>query len=147
MPSLVSLRHRSCIAAAMLAAALAVGCVRPLAVQHEFFAPASGSADRIGTQTRHVVSHYRALQAARRACGPEAAAPAPAPPAETDVPAGPGPAFAGARKALAELCAGRERAPVAAHGGLKNAYDRWVGDEVRALPEASETAAAAAGGS
>ena len=145
MASLVSFRHRLCIAAAMLSAALAVGCVRPLAVQHEFFAPTSGSADRISTQTRHVVSHHRAAQLARRACGPEATASVPS--TETDVPAGPSPALADGHKALAELCATPKRPPVAAHGGLKNAYDRWVDDEVRELPEASETAASAAGGS
>ena len=145
MPRLVSFRRRSCIAAAMLLAALAVGCVRPLAVQHEFFAPTSGSADRISTQTRHVASHYRALQVARRSCGSEATASVP--PAETGVPAGPDSASAGARKALAEICAGPQRPPVAAHGGLKNAYDRWVDDGVRELPAASETAAAATGGS
>ena len=133
------------IAAAMLLAALCAGCGRPLALQHEFFEPLSGSADRIGTQARHAISHHRALQVARHACGTSAAAPAPA--EETSAPGGPGAGFATAsREALATLCASEEQRPQAAYGGASNAYRRWVEDEVRELPETAETAASAAGG-
>ena len=133
------------IAAAMLLAALCAGCGRPLALQHEFFEPLSGSADRIGTQARHAIDHHRALQVARQACGTSAAAPAPA--EETSAPGGPGTGFAAAsREALAALCAAEERRPEAAYGGTSNAYRRWVEDDVRELPEADETAAPAAGG-
>ncbi|MDE0458309.1 MAG: hypothetical protein OXI15_13530 [Chromatiales bacterium] len=144
---------RARVAAAILLMALAAGCARPLAVQHEFFEPSSGNADRIGTQTGHVVGHHRALQVVRHACGSSAAAPAPAgetnvPAGEGGVPAGPAAGFAAAnRAALADLCADVEGAPAAAYGGTSNAYRRWVEDNVRSLPAASETAASAAGGS
>ena len=131
------------IAAAMLLAALCAGCGRPLASQHEFFKPTSGSVDRIGTQARYAISHHRAQQVARHACGSRTAAPA----GETNAPDGPGPGSATAsREALAELCASEARPPAAAYGGASNAYRRWVEDQVRELPEASETAASAAGG-
>lgn len=153
MSRLHSTTDRMRAATAILLAALAAGCARPLAVQHEFFEPASGAADRIGTQTRHAIGHHRALQVARHACGSSAAAPAPAgetsaPTGEAGVPAGPAAGFAAAnRAALVELCADGERAPVAAYGGTSNAYRRWVDDQVRELPAVSETAASAAGGS
>ena len=133
------------IAAVVLLAGLGAGCARPLAVQHEFFSPLNGSTDRIGTQTRHAASHHRALQAVRHACGMQAAAPVSQD--ERILPAGPNPAMPAARQTLAELCAARGRPPAAAYGGTSNAYRRWVEDEVRELPEASETAASAAGGS
>ena len=133
------------ITAAMLLAALCAGCGRPLALQHEFFEPLSGSADRIGTQARHAISHHRALQVARQAC--RASAPAPAPAEETSAPGGPSAGFATAsREALAALCVSEGRRPEAAYGGTSNAYRRWVEDEVRELPETAETAASAAGG-
>ena len=146
MPSLPSFRHLSRIAAAMLLATLCAGCVRPLAWQHEFFEPLNGSADRIGMQARHAIGHHRALQAARHACRSDEAASVPA--EETNVPDGPSAGFAAAnRKALADLCAAGGQTPAAAYGGTSNAYRRWVEDQVRELPQASETAASAAGGS
>ena len=145
MTSLPSFRRLSRIASTMLLVALCTGCVRPLAVQHEFFEPLNGSADRIGMQTRHAIGHHRALQAARFACGSNAAAPVPA--EEANVPDGPSAGFAAAnRKALADLCAAGGQTPAAAYGGTSNAYRRWVEDQVRELPAASETAASAAGG-
>ena len=141
------------VAAVMLLMALAAGCARPLAVQHEFFAPLSGNADRIGTQARHLVGHHRAQQVARHACGSSAAAPIPdgeaqVPDDEARVRAGPAAGFAAAnRAALVELCADGAPAPTAAYGGTSNAYRRWVEDQARDLPAASETAASAAGGS
>ena len=144
MLSLPSFRHHSRIATVMLLTALCAGCGRPLALQHEFFEPLSGSADRIGAQTRYALNHHRAQQFARFACGPNAAAPAPA--EETGVPDGPSAGFAAAnREALADLCASEGRRPAAAYGGASNAYRRWVEDRVRELPEVSETAASAAG--
>ena len=137
---------RARVAAAILLMALVAGCGRPLAVQHEFFEPLSGNADRIGARTGRALGHHRALQVARHACGSSAAAPGPA--GEARVPAGPAAGFAAAnRAALADLCADGEGAPTAAYGGTSNAYRRWVEDDVRELPAASETAAPAAGGS
>ena len=146
MSRLHSTTDRVRVAVAMLLLALAAGCGRPLAVQHEFFEPLSGAADRIGTQAWHVIGHHRAYQIVRHACGSSAAAPLPA--GEARVPAGPAAGFAAAnRAALADLCAGRERTPAAAYGGTSNAYRRWVEDDIRELPAASETATSAAGGS
>ena len=144
MLSLPSFRHHSRIATVMLLAALCAGCGRPLALQHEFFEPLSGSADRIGTQARHAIGRHRAQQVARHACGSSAAEPVSA--EETSVPDGPSTGFAAAnRGSLDELCASEGRRPAAAYGGASNAYRRWVEDQVRELPETAETAASAAG--
>ena len=145
MLSKSSIQHHARIAAVILLAGLCAGCSGPLAWQHEFFLPLGRSADRIGTQAQHATSHHRALQAAQRACRTREGAPALQD--ERNLPAGPNPAMPAARQALAELCATRGRPPAAAYGGVSNAYRRWVEDEVRELPEASETAASAAGGS
>ena len=146
MLSLPSFRRRSRIAAVMLLAALGTGCLRPLAVQHEFFSPTNGTADRISMQTQHAIDHHRALQGARHACRSTGAVTASQ--GVTNVPDGPSSGFAAtADEALAELCASQRRPAPAAYGATSNAYRRWVEDQVRDLPEAAETAAAAAGGS
>ena len=147
------------VAAAVLLAALAflaAGCVRPLAVQSEYFAPGAGTIAKVGAVTRQTVSHHRALQAAQRACtDPEAPA---APPPGPDLAAAPGPdlsvapgpdlSVAPARDALANVCATTvaRKGPVRAHGATSQAYERWVKGQVRELPSPSETAAGAAGG-
>ena len=145
MPNLHDFPRCARIVAVILLAALAAGCVRPLAVQHEFFSPMSGSAARISEQTQHTVSHHRALQAAQRACS--APMYASVPPGEAELLGGPNPGSAAAREALADLCATPAQPPVAAYGAGSNAYRRWVDDQVRELPAPSETAAGAAGGS
>ena len=132
------------VAAAMLLVTFAAGCGRPLAFQHEFFMPLSDPADRIGDRAQHAVSHHRALQAAQWACGPGAAS-ALLPPDEADLRDGPNPGLEAARGALADICVTPAR-PVAAHGAGSEAYRRWVEDQVRNLPGASETAASATGG-
>ena len=138
--SLRPVPRRLRIAAAISLATLAAGCWRPLAVQHEYFAPLNGSVARVGAQAQHVVNHHRALQAARHACAtwdPAAAAPQ-----------GLSPGAGAARAALSDLCVTAVRpSPAGALGGTSNAYRRWVDDEVRELPAASETAAGAAGDS
>lgn len=143
MSSLVSFRPCPRVAAAILLAVLGAGCARPLAMQHEFYSPVNGTADRLRIQAQHAVSHHRALQVVRHACRSHS----PMPPEETSAPAEPDPGVAAARAALNELCARPARAPAAAYGGASDAYRRWVEDQVRDLPEASETAASAAGGS
>ena len=148
MSSHRDLRLASRGAAALLAAAFAAGCARPLAVQHEYFAPASGTIDRSSVATQHLVSHHRALQTAQRWCA-AAAASGPVPRAGAELPGG-GPELgdAAAREALERLCAGiPPRRAVAAYGPASDAYRRWVEDQVRELQSASETAASAAGGS
>ena len=131
--------------AAMLLAALAAGCVRPLAVQHELYSPLNGTISGISERTRHAVSHHRALQAARHRCS--APVHASVPPNEAELREGPDLGPAAAREALAELCDTPPRPSVEAYGATSNAYRRWVEDRVRELPDVSETAAGAAGGS
>jgi len=92
------------------------------------------------------VSHYRALQAARHACASQAPA-LHAGPGDENLHDGPNFGLMATHEALTHLCAEPARPPVAAYGGASNAYQRWVEDQVRELPEAAETAAAAAGGS
>ena len=145
MSSLHDLPRLAPVAMALLLATLATGCVRPLSVQHEFFSPLNGSIAGITTRTQHTVSRHYALQAAQHGC------PAQAPPSTQwsagKLPGGPNLGSAAARGALADLCATPARPPAAAHGATSNAYRRWVEDEVRELPELSDTAASAAGGS
>ena len=145
MPNSRDYPRHARVVSTMLIAMLLAGCVRPLAVQHEHFSPLSGSLAGISTRAQHAVSRHRALQAARHGC------PAPVQdtpgPGDADLPEGPNLGTVAAREALADLCATPTRTPAAAYGATSNAYRRWVDDRVRELPEASETAAGAAGGS
>ena len=149
MPNIHDIHHRlrslGRVVAVVLLATLAAGCVRPLALQHEFFSPLNGTAAGINERARHAVGHHRALQAARNRC------PAPVHASvrtgETEPAEGPDFGPAAAREAFAALCAAPDRPPVAAYGATSNAYRRWVEDRVRGLPESAETAAGAAGGS
>ena len=144
MPHPVSSLLRPCAVAATLIAA--AGCMRPLALQHEYFAPLSGVAALATVRTTHTVSHHRALQAAQRACDFPALASAADPGPIPDP--GPDPWHAGTLRALAATCADTVAATgsVAAHGAAANAFRRWEQDQVRELPAVSETAASAAGG-
>ena len=145
MSSLHDLFRFTPVAMALLLAMLATGCVRPLSVQHDYFSPLNGSSAGIGMQTQHAVSRHLALQAAQHGC------PAQTPPSTRrsagKLPGGPNLGSVAAREAQADLCATPVRPPAAAHGATSNAYRRWVEDEVRELPELSDTAAGAAGGS
>ena len=138
------LRTPGAVLPAVLLALLAAGCGRPLAVQHEFFSPMSGNADRIGAQVSHAVSHHRAAHAVHRECAPPPSGPV-AWRATDPAGDGPNPGSTTADAALANLCDTPARPPVAAHGATSNAYQRWVDDNVRALPSPSETAAGAGG--
>ena len=145
MSSLPDCSRIARISAASLLVIATAACVRPLAVQHDTFSPLNGTIAGISTQTQHTVSRHLALQAAQHGC------PAQAPPSTRRIagklPGGPNLGSAAAREALADLCATPARPPAAAHGATSNAYRRWVEDRVRELPELSETAAGAAGGS
>jgi len=135
------------IALALIATLATGGCVRQLAVEDEYFAAASGSGTRSRVATQHLLSHYRAWQAAQQWCSdvPNQAAP---PPEDARLRSGPGLGSASAREALHGLCAAIPPPhPVTAHGAAANAHRRWVEDDVRELPEAAQTAASAAGGS
>ena len=126
-------------AAAALLAALAAGCMRPLALQDEYFSSPGRSIARTNAETLRTVRHHRALQAAQRAC------PRPAPSA---APSGSDLGAPVHRAALAEICASTvaQPPPASAHGSLSNAYRRWLEDQVRELPAPSETAASAGDG-
>ena len=115
------------IAAAALLAVSATGCMERLAQRHAHFMPLSAAAVT-AAETEHVLRYQQAAQAARRACD---AAPAAA-------------HALGARVAARRLCASAGR-PQAVHGGLSNAYDRWVAEEVRKLPSPSETGSSVGG--
>ena len=131
-----------CGALLVLFASLAAGgCNRPLAVQDEYFSAARGSPARAREETLHFVSHHRALQVAQHSCAATPVA-AGAPPRTTGVAAAPELGSAAAHDALHRLCASLPLPPpVHAQGAVSNAYRRWVEDNVRELPDASETAA------
>ena len=126
-------------AAAVLLAALAAGCMRPLAVQDEYFSSPSRSIARANAEALGTVRHHRALQAAQHAC-PR--------PARSAVAAGPDLGAPAHRAALAGICASpvARPPPASAHGSLSNAYRRWLKDQVRELPAPSETSASAGDG-
>jgi len=126
-------------ATAVLLAAFASGCMRPLALQDEYFSSTSRSIANANAEALRTVRHHQALQTAKHAC-PRPARSEPA--SAGDV----GSSFAPA--ALARLCASAaaQPRPVSAHGSTSNAYRRWAEDEVRELPDPSETAASAGGG-
>ena len=126
-------------ATAVLLAAFVSGCMRPLALQDEYFSSTGRSIANANAEALRTVRHHRALQAAKHAC-PRPARSSPAPAGDV------GPPFAQA--ALARLCASAaaQPRPVSAHGSTSNAYRRWAEDEVRELPDPSETAASAGGG-
>ena len=119
------------LAVAALLAVAAGGCMERLAQRHAHFTPLSEQAAATAAQTERILRYQQAAQAARRACD------APAPAAAHAL---------GADAAARRLCASAGR-PRAAHGGLSNAYDRWVAEEVRELPAPSETGSSVGGGS
>ena len=126
-------------ATAVLLAACAAGCMRPLAVQDGYFSSPGRSIAKANAETLRTVRHHRALQAAQHAC-PR--------PARSAAPSGPDPGAPVHQAALASLCASTEAQsrPVSAHGSTSSAYRRWAEDEVRELPEPSDTAASAGDG-
>ena len=126
-------------ATVILLAAFASGCMRPLALQDEYFASTSRSIENANAEALQTVRHHRALQAAKHACRR---------PARSGPPSGRDLGSPSAPAALVELCASRaaQPRPVSAHGSASNAYRRWAEGEVPDLPNPSETAASAAGG-
>ena len=126
-------------ATAVLLTAFVSGCMRPLALQDEYFSSTSRSIANANAETLRTVRHHRALQTAKHAC-PRPARSAPASAGDVGSPFAPA--------ALARLCASTavQPRPVSAHGSTSNAYRRWAEDEVRELPDPSETAASAGGG-
>ena len=132
--------HLGRAATAVLLAALAAGCMRPLAVQDEYFSSPGRSIAKANAETLRTVRHHRALQAAQHACPP--------PPARSAAASGPDLGAPVHRAALAGVCASTvaQPPPASAHGSLSNAYRRWLGDQVRELPAPSETAASAGDG-
>ena len=134
-------------ATVVLLAALAPGCMPPLAHQDEYFSSTSRSIANANAEALGTVRHHRALQAVKHAC-PRPARFAPASGRGVEFPSGRDIASPPERTALATLCASTDAQsrPVSAHGATSNAYRRWVEDEVRELPDPSETAASAGGG-
>ena len=112
------------IAAAMLVAVLTGGCYERLSQKHEYFSPLRGTSSKVTTETERVLRYYAELQAARRACAA----------AGTSVGASQGTVAPGGLR-----CAPPQRTR-AAYGSALNAYRRWAEDNVRQLPNPSETA-------
>ena len=127
-------------ATAVLLAAFAAGCMRPLAVQDEYFSAPGSSIAKANAEALRTVRHHRALQAAQHACPRPARSAAP--------PSGPDLGAPAHQAALARLCASTEAQPrpVSAHGSTSSAYRRWAEDQVRELPDPSETATSAGDG-
>ena len=138
-PNALVARPGRAAATAVLLAAFASGCMRPLAVQDEYFSSPGRSIARANAETLGTVRHHRALQAAQHAC-PR--------PARSAAPSGPDLGAPAHQAALAEICASTvaRPPPASAHGSLSNAYRRWLEDRVRELPDPSETAVSAGGG-
>ena len=126
-------------ATVVLLAAFASGCMRPLALQDEYFSSTSRAIANANAEALGTVRHHRARQAAKHACRR---------PARSGPVAGDDVGSPAAQTALARLCASADAQPppVSAHGSTSNAYRRWVEDRVRELPDPSETAASAGGG-
>ena len=134
-------------ATVVLLAAFASGCMPPLALQDEYFSSPSRSIANANAEALGTVRHHRALQAAKHAC-PRPARSAPASGRDVEFPSGHDVGAPPERTALARLCASTDAQPrpVSAHGSTSNAYRRWVEDQVRELPDPSETAASAGDG-
>ena len=131
-----------CLSLAVLIAVSVSGCFDRLAHKHDFFASASGTNATIGLETERFVGYHAALQAARRGCakgGPIDVSPS-ADSSGTPLQA------ERAEDAFADLC-GTSKGTYAAHGAPFNGYRRWVEDQVRELPEPSDTAASVGGDS
>ena len=127
--------------AVLLSLTVTFGCQESLALRDTYFMPGGASAARHHGEALHTVRYRRALQVARQSC-------AKATPFGTEPPYGPDHAATAARQtALAGLCADMAVPATSVTGGTENAYRRWVEDRTRKLPEASATAAGAAGGS
>lgn len=135
-----SLRRGIWAAATLLPVSLSAGCQQPLAVHDSYFRPGNTSVAARSAEAKRLVRYHRALQTARRSCPDN-------PASGTGRRHGPVPATAEGRAALAALCAGLRPPGTAAHGGISNAYRRWVEDKVRELPKAAATGAGAAGDS
>ena len=128
-------RRRAC--AALLPLALLGGCESQLALRDPYFERTAARIAAHGDEVNGLLRYQRALAAVQARCLAVGS------PGERSGEAGLRPA---AGKALSELCAAsRERSPEA-RGAILAAYQRWIVDKVRDLPETSATAAGAAGG-
>ena len=132
MPDLAGLRRPLNAGVAFLAGALCVACHEPLAVRDSFYASPAQSAAALETKTHRVLGRHQALQATRRTCL--------APPPPEGIRNRPGPGRAEIGEPSGDPCLSSRPSPVASHGSALNAYRRWVGGQVRDLPDPSKTA-------
>lgn len=132
MSDLAGLRRPLNAGVAFLAGALSVACHEPLAVRDSFYASPAQSAAALETKTHRVLGHHQALQATRRTCL--------APPPPEGIRNRPGPGRAEIGEPSGDPCLRFRPSPVASHGSALNAYRRWVGGQVRDLPDPSKTA-------
>ena len=131
------------LALALLLVVSVSGCLERLAQKDAYFASTNEVKAKARVQTERLIIHHRAVQVAQRGCfsrGPSSGAHSSRPPA---------PAGAPLRAAWTEdewvaLC-GAPQGAYAADGAPSNAYRRWVEDQVRELPEPSDTASSVGG--
>ena len=128
MSELRSRRRCLRLAAAVLPATLLVGCEAQLSVQDPYFAQSGARVALHGGKVRDLVTHHLARHAVRRNC------------LAPGSPTGPDLETAVGGKALADLCAVSPAPAPHALGGILNAYGRWLKDDIRPLPNPTETA-------
>ena len=143
-----NIRHLSVplrIALATLVVVSVSGCFERLAQKHEYFAPTNDTNAEVRLEAERQLIHHRAVQVARRGCterGSFLSADSSGPPGITGAPQ----QMARAEDAWVRLC-GDPKGAYAAHGAPFNAHRRWVDDQVRELPEPSDTASSVGGDS
>ena len=122
-------------------AVIVAGCQERLAQRDAYFAPLGGLSASLHSETERMVNYHRALQAARHGCLDRQRPGASSDDAGIEGMTAEG---AGGEDAHAQLC-GSSGLTHAAHGAPLNGYRRWVGDQVRPLPDPSETASSIGG--
>ena len=131
------------LALALLLVVSVSGCLERLAQKDAYFASTNEVKARVRVETERILIHHRAVQVAQRGCTARDASQG----ARSSGPRGA--AEAPLQEPLAEdawvaLC-GAPKGAYAAHGAFSNGHRRWVEDQVRELPESSDTASSIGG--
>ena len=121
----------------MLPASLLLGCETQLAARDSYFTRNDRQVAAQGSQVQELVRYNRSRQAVRASCLLSLSRTGPADPSGLHIGNG--------REALAELCASSAAPPPHAHGGILNAYGRWLQDEIRELERPDDSADRAGG--
>lgn len=143
LSSIRSLHFPLRIALATLIFVSLSGCLERLAQKHSYFASTNEVKANVRAETERLIVHHRAVQVAQRGCITRGASLG-AHSSEPPLPAGAPLRAAWTEDEWVALC-GAPKGAYAAHGAPFNAYGRWVGDQVRELPEPSDTASSVGG--